>query len=141
MSVAATVVFARADLSIPGAAEPADAEKADPSAVEARFFDLIDRSSPDVIVLDFSRGPIAGAETILAVRRETEVPVLVVCSPEQPKMEEYRIAGAADCIAAPVDIITLNHAIQRLMRARGRGRLPPRRASERASAGVQHQRA
>jgi chemotaxis response regulator CheB len=136
MSTAATIVFARADLSIPGAAEPTEAGKADPGAVEARFFDLIGRSSPDVIVLDFSRGPTAGAETILSLRRKTEIPILVVCSLGQLEMEEYRAAGAADCIAAPVDVISLNQAVQRVLQVRGSGRLPPRRASQWASAGV-----
>lgn len=37
-------------------------------------------------------------------------------------MEDYRIAGAADCIAAPVDIVSLNQTIQRIVRVRGRGR-------------------
>jgi chemotaxis response regulator CheB len=82
---------------------------------------LISGSSPDVIVLDFSRAPEAGTNTILAVRRRTEIPILVVCSPEQSEIEDYRIAGAADCIAAPVDIVGLNQTIQRIVRVRGRG--------------------
>jgi chemotaxis response regulator CheB len=45
---------------------------------------LISRSSPDVIVLDFSRAPAAGTNTTLIVRRRTDVPILVVCSPKQP---------------------------------------------------------
>jgi len=45
---------------------------------------LISRSSPDVIVLDFNRAPAAGTNTILTVRRRTDVPILVVCSPKQP---------------------------------------------------------
>jgi chemotaxis response regulator CheB len=83
---------------------------------------LISCSSPDVIVLDFSRAPAAGTNTILTVRRRTDVPILVVCSPKQPEMEDYRIAGAANCIAAPVDIVSLNQTIQRIVRVRGRGR-------------------
>ena len=98
--------------------------------VQAHFFDLINRSSPDVIVLDFSGAPAAGANTILKVRRRTDVPILVVCSPEQPEMEDYRIAGAADCIAAPVDIVRLNQTIQRIVRVRGRGRPVSSRAPD-----------
>ena len=74
-----------------------------------------------MIVLDFSRAPAAGTTTILAVRRRTEIPILVVCSAEQSQIEDYRIAGAADCIAAPVDIVSLNQTIQRIVRVRGRG--------------------
>ena len=51
-----------------------------PDSVQANFFDLISCSSPDVIVLDFSRAPAAGTNTILTVRRRTDVPILVVCA-------------------------------------------------------------
>src|SRR5271156_1150357 len=122
MSAATTILFAREDLSIPGGAEFRKPGRDRPDSVQARFFDLITHSSPDVIVLDFSRAPAAGTDTILTVRRRTDVPILVVCSPEQPEMGDYRIAGAADCIAAPVDIVRLNQTIQRIVRVRGRGR-------------------
>lgn len=120
MSAATTILFAREDLSIPGGAEVGIPGRDGPDSLQAHFFDLISRSSPDVIVLDFSRSPAAGTNTILTVRRRTEIPILVVCSPEQPEMEDYRIAGAADCIAAPVDIVSLNQTIQRIVRVRGR---------------------
>jgi two-component system, OmpR family, response regulator len=129
MNAATTIIFAREDLSIPGAAEARVTGHDRPDTVQAHFFDLINRSSPDVIVLDFSRAPSAGTDTILTVRRRTEIPILVVCSPEQPQIEDYRIAGAADCIAAPVDIISLNQTIQRIVRVRGRPK-PPSRAPE-----------
>jgi two-component system OmpR family response regulator len=121
MSAATTILFARDDLSIPGGAEVGIPGRDRPDSLQAHFFDLISRSNPDVIVLDFSRTPAAGTNTILTVRRRTEIPILVVCSPEQPEMEDYRIAGAADCIAAPVDIVGLNQTIQRIVRVRGRG--------------------
>jgi DNA-binding response OmpR family regulator len=130
MSAATTILFAREDLSIPGSAEAGIPGHDRPDSVQAHFFDLISRSSPDVIVLDFSRAPAAGANTILTVRRRTDVPVLVVCSPEQLEIEDYRIAGAADCIAAPVDIVSLNQMIQRIVRVRGRGRTVSRRAPD-----------
>jgi DNA-binding response OmpR family regulator len=141
MSTAATIVFARADLSIPGAAEPASLGTDGPGAVRARFFELIGRNNPDVIVLDFSHARAGAIETISAIRQKTEIPILILCSPEQLEMEEYRNAGAADCIAAPVDIGSLNHAIQRVVQVRGQGRLPLRRASRRAAASVQRQSA
>ena len=130
MSAATTILFAREDLSIPGGAVVGMPSLAGPAAVQAHFFDLIDRSSPDIIVLDFSQAPATGTDTILTVRRRTEIPILVVCNPEQPEIEEYRIAGAADCITAPVDILTLNQTIQRIVRVRGRGRFPLSRAPE-----------
>jgi DNA-binding response OmpR family regulator len=121
MSAATTILFAREDLSIPTAAEVEVPGRESSDWVQAHFFDLMTRSSPDVIVLDFSRAPAAGTDTILTVRRRTDIPILVVCNSEQPQMEDYRIAGAAGCIAAPVDIVSLNQTIQRILRVRGRG--------------------
>ena len=83
-----------------------------------------------MIVLDFSRALAAGTNTILTVRWRTDVPILVVRSPKQPELEDCRIAGAADCIAAPVDIVSLNQTIQRIVRVRGRGRPVSRRAPD-----------
>ena len=120
MSAATTILFAREDLSIPGSAEAGSPGRDRSDSIQAHFFELISRSSPDVIVLDFSRAPAAGTNTILTVRRRTDIPILVVCSPEQSQIEDYRIAGAADCIAAPVDIVRLNQTIQRIVRVRGR---------------------
>jgi two-component system, OmpR family, response regulator len=86
------------------------------------FFDLVGRSKPDVIVLDFSSAPVAGTDTILTIRRRTDIPILIVCDPEQSLLDEYRIAGASGCIPAPVDIIRLNQTIQKIIRVRGHGR-------------------
>ena len=130
MSAATTILFAREDLSIPGGAEVGISGRDRPDSIQAHFFELISRSSPDVIVLDFSRAAGAGTNTILTVRRRTDIPILVVCSPEQPQIENYRIAGAADCIAAPVDIVSLNQTIQRIVRVRGRGRPVASRAPD-----------
>ena len=130
MSPATTILFAREDLSIPGGADFGITERDRPDAVRAHFFDLLSRSSPDVIVLDFSRAPATGTDTILTVRRRTEIPILVVCSPEQSEIEDYRIAGAADCLAAPVDIVGLNQTIQRIVRVRGRDRPMSSRAPD-----------
>jgi hypothetical protein len=64
MSAATTILFAREDLSIPGGAEIATPGHDGADKVEAHFFELISRSSPDVIVLDFSHAPAAGTNTI-----------------------------------------------------------------------------
>jgi DNA-binding response OmpR family regulator len=134
MHVATTIVFARADLSIPGAAVHDDAERDGPGTAEARFFELIARSRPDVIVLDFSHSVGAEADTIGSIKRKTGLPVLVICDPAAPKMEQYRMAGAADCIAAPIDIMGLNRAIQQIMRAGGNAPLLPHLDTQRALA-------
>src|SRR5947209_5157574 len=121
MNPAVTVIFAREDLSIPGDAES-------PTAGDARFFDLVYRSKPDVVVLDVSRAPECGVATILTVRRQTDVPILVVCDPVDAWCDEYRIAGAAGCLPAPVDIIGLNQTIQKILRVRSRAGASPIRA-------------
>src|SRR5882724_1109903 len=97
MSGAATIVLAREDLSIPGGRPlPVAAD-----AAQQRFFALVSASNPDVIVLDFSKAPRSGAATILTVRRRSAVPILVVCDPVHPLAEEYRNAGASECISPP----------------------------------------
>jgi two-component system, OmpR family, response regulator len=129
-AAAATILFAREDLSIPGAVEEMPLGSDAPGAVEDRFYRLLSRSKPDVIVLDFSGAPATGTDTILAIRQRTEIPILVVGSSDQPLFEEYRIAGAADCIAAPVDIIRLNQTIQQIIRVRSRGKPATNRAQQ-----------
>ena len=119
MSSAATIIFAREDLSIPGAAENAAPGFDRTDAAQDLFFELVDRARPDVIVLDLSRSPANGTETILTIREQTDTPILVVCNPEPLLVHDYRTAGAADCIAAPIDIICLHQAIQHIMRVRG----------------------
>src|SRR5947208_475575 len=99
-----------------GAAETGASGRDQPDSAQTRFFDLISRSSPDVIVLDFSRGPVRGTDTILTVRRRTEIPILVVCNPEQSQIDDCRIAGAADCITAPVEIVSWKRTRQRSAR-------------------------
>jgi DNA-binding response OmpR family regulator len=128
MSAATTILFAREDLSIPGAAGAGVQGRDRPDWVQAHFFELISRSNPDVIILDISRAPEIGTDTILTVRRRTDIPILVVCNSEQPEIEDYRIAGAADCIAAPVDVVSLNETIQRIIRVRGNSKPPSNRA-------------
>ena len=66
MSVATKIIFARADLSIPGATEGASLMANQADAIQRHFFDLLARSQPDVIVLDYSDEPVEGIDTILA---------------------------------------------------------------------------
>lgn len=117
MPTATTIVVAREDFSIPGgdpSLEP------DPTISEAgnenRFFSLLRDSKPDVVVLDLSHANGKGVDTILRIRRKSTVPILVVCEENAPSARDYRIAGAAECIAAPVDVMTLNQALQQIVR-------------------------
>lgn len=129
MSTAATIILAREDLSIPGAV-PAVAASDSANSVQARFFELVDRARPDVIVLDLSGTPSNGTQAILTVRGRTDIPILVVCDPQQPFLDDYRIAGAADCVAAPVSIIGLHEAIQNVLQSRERDSAPASRAPQ-----------
>jgi DNA-binding response OmpR family regulator len=120
MSSAVTVVFAREDLSIPGGVDGPEPLAPAAGSVQARFFALVSRTKPDLIILDLSCASAGGTETILTVRQQTDTPILVVCDPVPSLIEKYRIAGAAECLAAPVDIIGLNQTIQKILQVRGR---------------------
>jgi DNA-binding response OmpR family regulator len=116
MSSSAKIVFARKDLSIPGAAEglPASQSRSD---IEAHFFQLVDENEPDVIVLDCDDSG-AATDTISKVRRRTDVPVIVLCQPMGDLIEQYRGAGAAECIPSPVELPVLHRSIQRIISGR-----------------------
>jgi DNA-binding response OmpR family regulator len=114
------IVLAREDLSIPGVAKAAFGVSAD---AETRFFGLLRDGDPDAVVLDLSRDPAAGAATIRKVRLRCRVPILAVCDLSHPVVPEFRVAGAADCLSAPVDLLALNQRLQRIVRAaRNEGR-------------------
>ncbi|HEY2530044.1 MAG TPA: response regulator transcription factor [Xanthobacteraceae bacterium] len=110
---AATIVFAREDFSIPGVAPGDDGGALD---AESHFFALVRDSNPDVIVLDLSRNPSVGIAAILKIRRRCQTPILAVCAPGDVKIAEFRIAGAADCIPTPVDLLLLNDRLQEIIR-------------------------
>lgn len=116
MPGSSTVVVAREDLSIPGADEDRLPAAENAAEVERRFFELVRDSRPDVVVLDLSNSKGGGIEAILKIRQRCVVPVLVVCGADDPKTGDYRIAGAAECLSAPVDIILLNRTILRIKR-------------------------
>jgi DNA-binding response OmpR family regulator len=115
VATATTVVIVRDDFSIPGEAYGEEGQPA-PSALERRLFNLLGETKPDVVVLDLSRAPGAGVATIAKIRRLSPVPILAVCARGARRASDYRKAGAADCIAAPVDIVTFNQALQRIVR-------------------------
>ena len=113
---ASTIVVAREDLSIPGATDAVGNGAASSAAdVEARFFNVVRQFNPDVVVLDLTGLPSNGTAAILKIRRRTGVPILVVCEPNDPLMREYCLAGAAESMEAPVDIMQLNKTVQQII--------------------------
>lgn len=118
MSGSVKIVLARKDLSIPGAPENLGATQGRSNAVEAHFFDLVDDNKPDVIVLDCGEESSAAIDTVRKVRQRTDVPIIVLCRLMRPLIEQYRGAGAADCVASPVELAVLNQSIQRIIDAR-----------------------
>jgi DNA-binding response OmpR family regulator len=116
MPTATTIVVAREDFSIPGGDPSLEPVPPEPAAQERRFFSLLRESKPDVVVLDLSKANGRGVDTILRIRRQSAVPILVVCDGDQQTARDYRIAGAAECIPAPLDVVTLNQALQQIVR-------------------------
>jgi len=109
---ASTIVVAREDLSIPGAMDTGNGAAAD---IEARFFNVVRQHNPDVVVLDLTSTQGQGVPAILKIRRRTGVPILVVCGANDPQMREYCLAGAAECMQAPLDLMQLNQTVQQII--------------------------
>ena len=78
MPTATTIVVAREDFSIPGG-DQLDGHQPEPVALESRFFNLLRESKPDVVVLDLRQANGDGVGMILKIRRQSSVPILVVC--------------------------------------------------------------
>src|SRR5260370_2008444 len=115
MSSAATIIYAREDLSIPGMPDQASSASGRAAAVQTRFFKMVGDYKPDVIVLDLSLAPTTGTGTILTIRRSTDTPILVVCDPADRSSADYRAAGAAYCVPSPINIPRLHQAIQQIL--------------------------
>jgi two-component system OmpR family response regulator len=130
MPAATTIVVAREDFSIPGGEDREAGRKLDPGALEHRFFNLLREAKPDVVVLDLSRANGSGAGIILKIRRQSSVPILVVYAPGVECEKDYRRAGAAGCIAGPVDIVTLNEVLQQIVRVSSPTTPQPAREAE-----------
>lgn len=112
---ASTIVVAREDLSIPGAPQIGNGAAASAAELEAHFFNIVRQYNPDVVVLDLTGEPGNGTATILKIRRRTAVPILVVCSRDDLMMREYCLAGAAECMPAPVDIMQIHLTVQKII--------------------------
>jgi two-component system OmpR family response regulator len=113
---ASTIIVAREDLSIPGAADPVNDTGNGAAALEAHFFNMVRQANPDVIVLDLTETQDNGIGAVFKVRRGCDVPILVVCTAADPLRREYCLAGAAECMEAPVDLMQLNRTVQQIIR-------------------------
>jgi two-component system, OmpR family, response regulator len=120
VSIASKIMVAREDLSIPGADEGSLQQVASCSA-QARFFDLLRESKPDVVVLNLTVTEGRGVETIRSVRERSCVPILVVCASEDTRRLDYCAAGAAECLHPPVDITVLDRSIRNVIHLRHAG--------------------
>ncbi|HML10671.1 MAG TPA: response regulator transcription factor [Stellaceae bacterium] len=119
MPSATTIVVAREDFSIPGGEQYGEANPQEPLALESRFFNLLRESKPDVVVLDLRQANGEGVGMILKIRRRCNVPILVVCSQDTGHAQDYRFAGAAECIVSPVDVVAFNEVLQQIVRVNG----------------------
>lgn len=120
---ASTIVVAREDLSIPGAAEPGNGSATGTADSEARFFNVVRQHNPDVVVLDLTESQGNGIGAILKIRRRSGVPILVVCEAQDPMRREYCLAGAAECLESPIDLMRLNRTVQQIIRLAQHSRL------------------
>jgi two-component system OmpR family response regulator len=119
MPGASTILIAREDLSIPDADAGAKREPRRKSEVEKLFFALLRDKRPDVIILDLRNRTADGTITIRKIRERSDISVVVIRDERDHHEQDYRIAGAAECLVAPVDIIVLNTVIQKIIRING----------------------
>jgi two-component system, OmpR family, response regulator len=130
MPAATTIVVAREDFSIPGGEPHEGSTPQEPVALESRFFNLLRESRPDVVVLDLRQANGDGVGMILKIRRQSRVPILVVCGQDNRNAQDYRFAGAAECIASPVDVVAFNEVLQHIVRVNGQAAPAPAREAE-----------
>jgi two-component system, OmpR family, response regulator len=121
MAGTSTIVIVRSDLSIAGAEENPKNSRSKRD-IERQFFDLTREKRPDVVVFDLRAAAGDGLDAIARVRKCSDIPILVICDTDDPLVREYRLAGAADVLPAPTDIVTLNRTVQEITSMSG-GRL------------------
>lgn len=116
MAGTVAIIIAKDDFTIPGSGNVAsNGATVDP---ETHFFSLLSERHPDVVVLDFSQEYLAGLGVITKIRARSDTPILVVTPPSAAGLPDFRAAGAADCISAPVDILDFSQALQRIIAKR-----------------------
>lgn len=114
-----TIVIAREDFSIPDGDTSGKREGRRQTEIEGQFFALIRERRPDVIVLDLQNATSDGTVAIRKIRQRSDVSIVVIRDERDQHEQDYRIAGAAECLPAPVDIIVANAVIQKIMRING----------------------
>ena len=112
MPGASTIVIARGDFSISDGETGPKREMKRQVDVETQFFALIREKRPDVIVLDLRNATLDGTAAIQKIRQRSDVSIVVIRDERDHHEQDYRIAGAAECLLAPVDIIVLNAVVQ-----------------------------
>jgi two-component system, OmpR family, response regulator len=130
MPAATTIVVAREDFSIPGGDHNDVDNQGEPIGLESRFFNLLREAKPDVVVLDLRQANGDGVGMILKIRRQSSVPILVVCGEDTQSLQDYRFAGAAECIAGPVDVVAFNEVLQQIVRVNSQAAAPAAREAE-----------
>ncbi|MBV9826017.1 MAG: response regulator transcription factor [Alphaproteobacteria bacterium] len=136
---ASTIVVARADLSIPGAVDAGSVSEPCGYTIEANFFAILRQHNPDVIVLDLTEPTDTGVAAIVKIRGQSVVPIVVVCRADDVQLREYRLAGAAECMQAPIDIMQLNATVQKIIQlsmAAGASRSEPQQTQPALFAGL-----
>ena len=118
MAGTVAIIIANDDFTIPGSASSAIADNFNGADPELRFFALLGERNPDVVVLDFSRQHARGLDVIAKIRARSDTPILVVTPDDDVTMADFLAAGAADCIRAPVDILTFSQILQRIVAKR-----------------------
>jgi DNA-binding response OmpR family regulator len=119
MPGASTIIIVRDDFSIPDGETGGKRDLKRPAEVEKQFFALVREKRPDVIVLDLRNATIDGTAVIRKIRGRSDVSLIVIRDERDQHEQDYRIAGAAECLLAPVDIIVLNAVIQKIIRING----------------------
>jgi two-component system OmpR family response regulator len=127
MPGASTIIVVREDFSIPGAD---DDTRQRPADAEQRLLSLIRDRRPDVIVLDLRDASRNATSSIRRLHDRSDIPILVVCDAHDQREQDYRIAGATECLPAPVDMLSLNTIVQKIIRATANGAFRPALQSE-----------
>jgi two-component system OmpR family response regulator len=128
-----TVVVAREDLTIPGAAEANSLGTNDPKHIENEFFKTLEQNSADAVLLDLTVSHGQGVAAIRRIRRRSAVPILVICRPEDTLMPDYRRAGAVACMNPPIDLMQMKKALGQPDEAVAQGAREPQPAATAAS--------
>ena len=84
--------------------------------------ELLERTSPDLVILDVHMPRLGGFEVLRELRRHRQVPILMVSGVEQADIVAKALAEGATCfLHKPVAAELLLRAVRRLLEPPGRG--------------------